>query len=394
MALFDEITDEELLEEALDNAPDDIDTRQGSVFRDAIAGVVNIMARLFSEAGIIAEQSSVITASGENLDLLAKNLYLNKLSREKAVTAKYSVNIEASEGIELSSLDLEEDDRFFTENGLYFLLKYNLDDDDNIISYYVEAEEAGSEFNNIVRGTNLVPVSTVDYLASITIQNVIENGVDEESDDDFRKRIQELLSAPAENANEQNYKSWCEQIDGVGTATIYPLFAGPNTVKAVLTDSNNQPCSPEVVKNVQDFIDPITRNTQVTYEGITYTVGDGIGGGIAPLGAHFLAVSANNDVLTITIVGISFSNGMTDETAKAKITTALNIYFKSLVDDYNADIQIKIKIVDLISVVSSVVGVDDFSAIKINDSLQNYIVAAGYIPTTDTTHIVFEEAGT
>lgn len=392
MALFNEITEEELLEEALSNAPSDIDTRQGSIFYDAIAACVLQIARLFNDANILAEQSSVMTATGEFLDMLANNLYLNKLSREKAVTAQYSVNVTCDDGLGIDSLDIEENDRFFDENsGLYFLMKFDYTEEGDISSYYVEAEQAGTDYNDLLSGTQLIPVETIEFLSSITIGNLIRAGVDEEDDEQFRSRIQQLLSAPAENANEQQYKTWCEQIEGVGTATIYPLFAGPNTVKAVLTNSNNQPCEPEVVKAVQEFIDPITMNTKVTFEGEVYTVGDGIGGGIAPLGAHFLAVSAGSELLTVSIVNIVLVEGIDEEKVKEQISIAIKAYFNELVDNYNAKVQITVKLIDIISIIAAIDTVDDFVTIKINGETENYIVATGNIPAVDIDHIVFEE---
>lgn len=36
--MFEEMTYEKILQDVLDNAPDGIDTRQGSIFYDAVAG--------------------------------------------------------------------------------------------------------------------------------------------------------------------------------------------------------------------------------------------------------------------------------------------------------------------------------------------------------------------
>lgn len=383
MALFNEYTAEELIEQAIANAPDDIDTRQGSIFFDAIAGSFNRLAQLFIDANIISEQSSVRTATGENLDILAANLYMSKLKREEAQTSQYNITLTAATGIPFEEVDIEEGDRFIVD-GIYFILRQNEDE-----SFYIEAETPGADSNNIPVGTSALPVETIDDLASAKIGNIIRSGIDEEDDDAFRLRIQEMLSAPAENANAQQYKTWCENIKGVGTATIFPLFAGPNTVKAVLTDSNNQPCTSEIVKAVQDFIDPITRNTKVVVNDTEIIVGDGIGEGVAPIGAHFLAVTAINNDITVSVLNPLLSEGFSKEEAISVIRKNIEIYFSSLTKSYDAKKNITVKLIQISSIVASSNGVEDFDNILINGKSLNYVVPAGEIPNLK--EIVFNE---
>lgn len=383
MALFNEYTAEELIEQAIKNAPDDIDTRQGSVFFDAISGSFNRLAQLFIDANIISEQSSVKTATGENLDILAANLYMSKLKREEAQTSQYNITLTPATGIPFEEVDIEDGDRFIVD-GLYFILRQNDDE-----SFYVEAETPGADSNNIPIGTPALPVETIDDLASATIGNIIRSGIDEEDDDAFRLRIQEMLSAPAENANAQQYKTWCENIKGVGTATIFPLFAGPNTVKAVLTDSNNQPCTSEIVKAVQDFIDPITRNTKVVVNDTEIIVGDGIGEGVAPIGAHFLAVTAINNDITVSVLNPLLSEGISKEEAISVIRKNIEIYFSSLTKSYDAKKNITVKLIQISSIVASSNGIEDFDNILINGKSLNYVVPAGEIPNLK--EIVFNE---
>ncbi len=383
MALFNEYTTEELIEQAIANAPDDIDTRQGSVFFDAISGSFNRLAQLFIDANIISEQSSVRTATGENLDILAANLYMSKLKREEAQTSQYNITLTAAEGIPFEEVDIEEGDRFIVD-GIYFILRQNEDE-----SFYIEAETPGADSNNIPVGTSALPVETIDDLASAKIGNIIRSGIDEEDDDAFRLRIQEMLSAPAENANAQQYKTWCENIKGVGTATIFPLFAGPNTVKAVLTDSNNQPCTSEIVKAVQDFIDPITRNTKVVVNGAEIIVGDGIGEGVAPIGAHFLAVTAINNDITITILNPLMYEGVSQDEVISVIRKNIANYFSSLTKSYDAKKNITVKLIQVSSIIASTNAVEDFESVLINGKSLNYVVPAGEIPNLK--EIVFNE---
>lgn len=375
MALFEEYTEEAILEDMLEIGNEKgVDTREGSVFYDAVAAVALKMSELLSDASIIAEQSSIITATGEQLDILAEQFSINSIHREAAVKAVYEITLTPDEDIALSYLDLEDGDVFIID-GLLFNLRINDD------VYTIEASEPGVEYNNVVSGTNAVPDETVDYLASAVVGELLVPGVDEEDDEDFRLRIQEMLSAPAENGNAQQYKTWCEEIEGVGKATIYPLFAGPNTVKAVLTNSQNLPCSSEIVERVQNYIDPMTEDNAyvVEIDGVETQLGDGYGEGVAPIGAHFLAVSAQAFNVNISILNIEINSDYDTSTVKGLISSAIEEYLLSLVKNYTSSIVIKHH--RLTSLVAGIDGVDDFDSVSVNSvSGSNVTVPIDKIP--------------
>ena len=72
--MFEDYTYERLLEDVLNNAPEGIDTRQGSIFYDAISGILLKVAKLYTDIDIIVEMTTVATATGEALDTRAMAL--------------------------------------------------------------------------------------------------------------------------------------------------------------------------------------------------------------------------------------------------------------------------------------------------------------------------------
>ena len=62
--MFEDYTYELLMEDVLNNAPEGIDTRQGSVFYDAVSGPVMKIAKLYTDLDLIVEMTSVSTAVG------------------------------------------------------------------------------------------------------------------------------------------------------------------------------------------------------------------------------------------------------------------------------------------------------------------------------------------
>ena len=135
-------------------------------------------------------------------------------------------------------------------------------------------------------------MNEIDGLKNARFGAIYENGTDREDDESLRTRVQEKIAGPAENGNKQHYKTWCESIDGIGHARIYPLWNGPNTVKAVLIDSAGRACSGSKNCRGSAVHRPGHQRLHRHRDGYTYTVGDGLGEGVANLGAHFTAVSA------------------------------------------------------------------------------------------------------
>ena len=213
---------EDILKEVLNNAPPGIDTRQGSIYYDSVAGICLTIARLYTDIETQGRLVTIVRAVGEELTVKAAEY---GIARHPAAPAKYHFSYEG----EKPSVG----ERFYND-GSYFVLMYS---DDGY--YYLQAEAAGAE-PLISSGTAAIPVNEIAGMTAATFGELIESGTEEEDDDSLRTRVQEKIAGPAENGNKQHYKSWCESIDGIGHARIYPLWNGPNTVKAVLIDSSGR----------------------------------------------------------------------------------------------------------------------------------------------------------
>ena len=281
--MFEDRTYENLLEEVLEEAPEDIDTRQGSIFFDAVSAVTIKIAKLYSDLNLVVDMTTVARATGDALDVKAGEY---GVERNAATPARYYVDFDGTIP--------DEGERFFTDE-LFFALRR--DKVNQIL--YLEAEEAGTAGNAVLKGTMALPVGNVKGLNSAAFGAVYEYGADIEDDESLRNRVQNKISGPAENGNKAHYKLWCEEVGGIGRARVYPLWNGPNTVKAVLVDAAGKPCSPTKVTEVQNYVDPASKGYTAEVNGKTYVVGDGLGEGVASIGAHFTAVAA--EALTVEV---------------------------------------------------------------------------------------------
>jgi len=363
--VFEDYIYERLLEDVLNNAPEDIDTRQGSIFYDAISGPLLKIAKLYTDLDLIVEMVSVVTATGEALDTRAGEYGITRLA---ATRVKYRVTFEG--------VMPETGERFYTD-GQYFVLRDGEENGQPI--YYLEAEAAGIGGNDIYKGTPAVPVNNIEGLISATFGAIYENGSNEEDDESLRTRVQEKIAGPAENGNKQHYKTWCESIDGVGRARIFPLWNGPTTVKAVLIDGEGQPCSPLKIAEVQNYIDPVTKGYTATVDGRTYTVGDGLGEGVANLGAHFTAAGA----IPLTI-NVSFkaelASGATPDAAQQEAAEGIEAYFKGLVLDTAEAADIVVRVSSVGAILSGLQTILDYSNLKLNGASVNITPGEDGVP--------------
>lgn len=352
--MFEDFTYERLLEDVLNNAPEDIDTRQGSIFYDSVSGTVMKIAKLYTDLDLVVEMTRIATAEGEALDVKAGEY---GIGRHGATRAKYLVTFEG-----VTPLMGE---RFYTD-GRYFVLK----EDTGKGVLYLEAEKAGEDGNNIYAGTAAVPVNSIEGLTAATFGMIYENGSDPEKDESLRTRVQEKIAGPAENGNKQHYKTWCESIDGVGRARTFPLWNGPNTVKAVLIDSVGKPCSSSKVAEVQEYIDPAKKGYTATVGGRAYVVGDGLGEGVANLGAHFTAAAAASLTISVTFAA-ELASGATKDAAEQEAAEAIERYLKELVLTAAEAADIVVRVSAVGAILSSLQYILDYSNLKLNGEAVN-----------------------
>lgn len=361
--MFEDYTYERLMEDVLNNAPEGIDTRQGSIFYDAVSGPVMKIAKLYTDLDLIVELTSIATATGDALDAKASEY---GMTRHAATKAKYYITFEG--------VTPQIGERFYTY-GQYFVLK----EDTEKGIYYLEAEQAGSSGNEVYSGTPAVPVNSIEGLTAATFGMIYENGSDDEEDDDFRTRVQEKIAGPAENGNKQHYKTWCESRDGIGRARIFPLWNGPNTVKGVLIDTEGKPCSDAKVLEVQNYIDPATKGYTATVDGKTYVVGDGLGEGVANLGAHFTAVAASPLEITVTFTG-ELASGATKDAAEQEAAEAIEEYLKELVLTTVEAADIVVRVSAIGAILSGLQNLLDYSDLQLNGDTHNIIPGEDDVP--------------
>ena len=98
---------------------------------------------------------------------------------------------------------------------------------------------------------------SIPGINSVTNIAAAHDGYDAETDQELLERYILKVRTPATSGNTYHYKQWALSIDGVGAAKVLPLWAGPGTVKVIITDSNHHTASADLIKAVADYIESV-----------------------------------------------------------------------------------------------------------------------------------------
>lgn len=356
MARFSDRTYENILKELLAEAPAKVDTRQGSIYFDAVAPCAMKLAAFYADIGLIVDLLSLPTATGTYLDELGREY---GVERNPATPAKYQLVYEGTAP--------DPGTRFFYYvDTLYFFVEW-LGGPLCLVS-----ETSGEAANSIPEGSLATPVNTVEGLTRAEFGPLLEPGQAEETDDEYRQRIQEKIGGPAKNGNKWHYKMWCEEVDGVGRARILPLWAGANTVKAALLDPDGKPAADTVVARVQEYVDP---------------GGTGLGEGQANIGAYFTAVAA--EPLSVTVkFSLSLYDGTALEDVTAAITESIRSYLKDIAMNTADSENMVVRISSIGALIHATTGVVDYANLTVNGGTANISVDKDYVAVLEEVVII------
>lgn len=294
----------------LDNVPDDIDKREGSIIYDAVAPAAMVNAQQSLSLANIIRETYIKTAQGEFLDYRAVE---HGTSRYTATNAEVKAKFNDDNG---KPVNVEVGDRFasIAESPIFYtVIKSNGDG-----TAEMQAEEAGTSANSYLG--QVLPVTPNDSLAWAEITEITIPARDEENDEHLRARLLNTNSWVAYGGNVADYLNMTSKISDVGATQVYPTWDGPGTVKLVILNNNLMPASSTLVKKVKEEIDPEESTTQ--------------GYGLAPID-HRVTVTAPETFTVDIAMNVTVADSANVDTIKANIKASLEEFFKSLRRDWD-----------------------------------------------------------
>lgn len=224
-----------------------------------------------------------------------------------------------------------------------------------------ECMEPGT-IGNVAKDTITMMSEPVNGVTSITNPEPFSGGTEGEDDESYRERVLAAYDEPLSGAK-KDYKTWAEEVPGVGEAYVIPLWDGPGTVKLLIMDSNGEPANQDIIDAVQAHIAPDER----------------MGGGLAPIGA--LVVVDAPDVFTVDItISLILESGYSLEDVVESLKNNIKKYlaaFKINTGDRPLD---RITVSRLGYVVIDTVGVADYSDLKVNERTDYVEIQIGTVP--------------
>jgi uncharacterized phage protein gp47/JayE len=227
------------------------------------------------------------------------------------------------------------------------------------VSVAVQAEDPGSQYNVAPGAVSLI-LSTLEGL-TVTNAAAMSSGADVEADEAYKARLLVEFSSARGGGTREDYIAGALARPGVGGVVVEPRWAGPGTVRLVLTDANGQALSGPAVAIEQEYWDPASA--------------PGTGLGAAPI--NHLVTVATVAVLTPTIklwLQLAAGYTITAEAGKEDISAAISAAVWAFERALAAGDDVLLNRVREAAL--KVPGVYDVPQVHINAVLANYAVTA------------------
>ena len=330
----------------LDNIKLDIDKREGSVLSDLASANAMSLARAYLDMEDIMSIGFIQEGFDSFLDKRVGEFGIYRKLGQKSVG---KIVVKGEEGASISVGTI-----ISCGNLQYVLLNEVVLPNEDI--GYLEALEVGSKYN-ILPNSIFTAQNISKDIHLMMNEEEFKLGIDIESDDELRARFLKVVNNPSTSGNKAHYEEWALQVNGVNKAIVYPLWNGNGTVKVMVIGNDGKPVDEEVIKDVTEHIE-----------------------NMKPIGCELTVTTPTLLNLNIS-ASIEIHEGYTLDEVIDTFKNNLEIYLKTVVDE--------IVYTKIFGVLANTLGVDDFTDLKINNSIENIVISEDSIPSIGD--IGFEE---
>lgn len=331
------MTVDEIIEYMLASVPSSYDTSVGSFFYDLLYPVAEQIYNLQNNISELEQNAFALTAVGEHLD---RKVAEQGITRKQATFAKGTVRISGDVGAVI-----QQGAKVAANDVLFAVDEETVIPDCGYADVSATCTVAGSSGNVSVGQINYFPV-TLPKLTDVTNITAFTGGYDEESDSELLERYLEKVSRPNVSGNKYHYIQWAKEISGVGDVRVIPLWNGAGTIKVVITDTDNQPATDELISAVAQHIE-----------------------NLRPIGADVTVASAVPLKINISVKLVTSKN------VQEEIENTVTAYLSG-----TAARKSYISYAKIGSIILAVDGVDDYANLKVNGGTANISISAGSVP--------------
>lgn len=358
---LDKYTFKYLMESALDNVPDSLDKREGSIIYDALAPACYELAEYYMELKKILENTFASTANNEYLDLRAAEQGLERYAASYAVKRGDFLTSSGNPAV------IPIGSRFSvisdTLNINYVVTEAYLDEFGEVVpgAYRMTCEEIGTQGNSYTGP--LIPITYIQSLKTATLSDLLVPARDEETDDELRDRYFLAVNDKPFGGNIAQYDEELKGIDGVGEVQIYPVWNGGGSVKLSVIDAEYNILTNDFITTLQNMIDPTPQGT---------------GLGLAPIGHTVTVTTPTEKIIDITAT-VVLESGYTLGQVTPLIEEAIESYLLGLreiwgvSDDLN-NYALAVYIARINAAVLGVAGIANITGTTINGLASDLIL--------------------
>lgn len=344
--MYENMTFEVILQRMLDQVPNTVDKREGSIIYNALAPAAVELQNMYIEFDWILNQSFADTAQR---DYLIRRCAERGIIPEPATKAILQGNF---------NIDIPIGSRFSLDNLNYKAIEKIADG-----VFKMECETVG-EIGNQTLGT-LIPIDYIEGLTSAELTAVLIPGEDEEDTEVLRQRYLNSFETNPYGGNKQDYIQKTNALAGVGSTKVTPIWNGGGTVKLTILDSDFNKASSTLIDTVQDAIDP------------SNSPGQGLG--IAPIG-HIVTVDTATEVIVNITTTVTLDTGYTWGMVEPDVLAAMEAYMLEIRTDWANQNQSYVRIAQIETRMLAIEGIIDISGTKINGLAQNLTLNNYEIP--------------
>lgn len=308
-------TKDEITSDLLGNLPATYQKSVGFPIRDFMRAIAIFIHEILQDIKLILSWQNVDNMRGE---VLRKWCFQRRGIEWKPATNATTVLTTTGNGFTIAKDTIIGE----SDTGLMFATLNDVVSNTGIEDIPVYCTTAGAIGNIPVGAITKIPV-TIDGLATVINNVEAIGGYDDESDESLRARYYEDLQLPIVSGNKNHYRKWALEVAGVKDVKVKSLWAGDNTVKVIILDEETLIAGEDLIKSVQNYIDPYELDEDGN------KVGWGEGNGEAPCGAYCTVASATPKEITIS-ANIAVKTGYDFETVKQNIENVLKDYFKEI----------------------------------------------------------------
>lgn len=363
-------SEKEIHEKMLSNLPEDIDKSEGGFPWDFTRPTAIEIAEL-KEYVLVEVLKSLSPVTCEESYLLDYHADGRGLVRRESVNATGYVTVTAKAGLVIPlgyGFSTEADDE---GNTIDFVTTEEVTVDSlGNAKIPIEAAEGGSASNV---GVNAIVLHTgdetgelLDEIISVTNEEAVTGGLDEEDDDTLRERIVEYDRSHDISyvGNVADYKRWALSVPGVGAVTVIPAKDDSGIIKIILMDQNGVPASKQIQDAVYDYImRPDSESDR-----------------LAPPNAVLEITAPETVVVNISVVVYLREAEIGD--VQNDLKAALQSYLLNVSSNDSA-----VRISAINSILGAVSGIYDYDSVQINGVSKNVDLESGQMPVLGTVTI-------